>query len=113
MLANYPIVRNIFSQSLIPYDSSQSELVSKVAELLFSQGSIAQGADFYWPQAEYLNIHTETILVVADSIDGMSFYKSRGKVGGLANTGNFNRDGDFICLMTWSKTPIQFCEERS
>ena len=113
MLANYPLVRSIFSKSLIPYDptqSSQSELVSKVSELLFSQGTIVQGGDYYWPQSEYFNINAETILVVTDSIDGMSFHKSRGKVGGLANIGNFNRDGDFICLMSWSKTPIQFCE---
>lgn len=87
--------------------------MGKVSDLMFSQGTIVQGGDFYWPQVDYFNIHSETILVVTDSIDGTSFHKSRGKIGGLANTGNFDRDGDFICLMSWSKNPIQFCEERS
>ena len=92
MLVNYPIVKNIFSQTLLINNShqvSQENLMKKVTDLLFSQGTIATGGDHYWPQNEYFNIHTETILVVTDSIDAMSFNKSRGKVGGLANTGNF------------------------
>lgn len=68
------------------------------------------GPEFYWAQAEYFNIHAETILVVTDSVDVMNFYKSRGKVGGLANTGNFERDGDFLCLMSWAKNIVQFCD---
>lgn len=59
-----------------------------MSELLFSQGTIAMGGEYYWPQHDYFNIHLETIVVVCDSIDVMSFYKS-GKIGGLANTGNF------------------------
>ena len=114
MIANYPLVKNIFSQSLIPIDPNQSTqqlLVEKVTDLLFSQGSIAMGSEHYWPQADYFNIHSETILIITDSIGAMSFNKSKGKYGGLANTGNFERDGDFICLMSWTKTPLRFCDE--
>ena len=114
MLVNYPLVKNIFSQALPINNShqvSQKVLMEKVTNLLFSQGTISFGGDHYWPQNEYFNIHNETILVVTDSIDAMSFNKSGGKVGGLANTGNFERDGDFLCVMSANKSNIiQFCE---
>lgn len=68
------------------------------------------GSDYYWAQTDYFHIHSETILVVTDSVAAMSFNKSKGKIGGLANTGNFERDGDFLCLMSWGKSIVQFCD---
>lgn len=110
LLANLPLLRSIFSQNICLKDQemSQEEIGPNIAKLVFSQGTIVTGLEHYWPQHDYFNIHSETILVVTDSIDTMNFYKSTGKVGGLANTGNFQRDGDFLCLMSWAKNIVQF-----
>ena len=86
-------------------------MIGKVADLVFSQGTISIGEEHYWPQADYFNINSETIVVVNDNIDAMNFHK-KGKVGGLVNTGNFERDGDFLFFVSMAKEPVQFSEEQ-
>ena len=44
--------------------------------------------------------------MVTDSIGDPKFTKSKGKIGGLANTGNFDRDGEFLCIMSANKNNI-------
>ncbi len=77
---------------------------------MFSQGTIGLAYDHYWPQAGYFNITNDSIVVVTDGVTATVF-KDRKKLGlgGLANTGNFDRDGDFICLMSRAKEVIQLC----
>jgi hypothetical protein len=111
VLANYPLIKNIVSQSLVPYDPVHSS--QRVTDLVYSQGSITMAGENYWPQADYFNISSETLLVVTDSIGATGFQKSKGKFGGLANTGNFERDGDFLCLMSWAKNMVQSCGEQT
>jgi hypothetical protein len=59
-----------------------------VSELLFGQGNVGVGQDYYWPQAEYFNINSDSVVVVNDSVASMSWNRSKGK-GGMATTGNF------------------------
>lgn len=85
-------------------------LPAKACDLLFSQGSVSLAQDIYWPQSNYFHVNQDTIVVVSDSVSAMGWHKSKGK-GGMATSGNFQRDGDFLCLMSRSKNLIQFCEE--
>lgn len=55
---------------------------------MFSQGNVAIAQDYYWPQADYFNINSDSVVVVCDSVASMSWNKSKGK-GGMATTGNF------------------------
>ena len=64
------------------------------------------GSEHYWAQSDYFNINSQTLLVVTDSIGDPKFTKSKGKIGGLANTGNFDRDGEFLCIMSANKNNI-------
>jgi hypothetical protein len=105
VLANYPLIRSIVSQSIVTSEApqlSQEELVSKVTDLVFSQGTIGLGFDHYWPQAEYFSISGDSTVVLTDGVAAAA-YQKRGKMGGLANAGNFDRDGDFLCVMSWAK----------
>lgn len=63
-------------------------MTGKVAELIFSQGTVAIAQDIYWKQNQYFLINSETTVVVNDSVAAMGYQKSKGK-GGLATTGNF------------------------
>lgn len=108
VLVNYPIIKNIYSQCLLSEEVvkiPQAEMVSRVSELIFSQGSIAIGQQFYWPQVDYFNISSETVVVISDNVAEASMQKSKGK-GSMVTIGNFERDGEFLCAMAKSKNPI-------
>ncbi len=86
-----------------------SEMTGKVSDLIFSQGTVGIAQDIYWKQSDYFLISSETTVIINDNVAVMGYHKSKGK-GGLATTGNFSREKDFLCLMSRAKTLIQFCE---
>jgi hypothetical protein len=112
VLVNYPLIRSIFHHCLLSQEMGKiphEEMTTKVADLIFSQGSVGITQEIYWKQAEYFLIHSDATVVINDSVAAMGYQKSKGK-GGMATTGNFEREGDFLCLMSRAKNFIQFCE---
>ena len=112
LFVNYPLIRNIYSNLLMSEETSQipqEQLTASVASLMFSQGNVALTQHYYWPQAQYFNINTETTVFISDTVASMGFNQIKNK-GGMATTGNFDLDGDFLCLMTQAKKLVQFCE---
>jgi hypothetical protein len=112
ILVNYPLIRNIYTHCLLSQEIvkiAPEDMSGKVADLIFSQGTVAIAQDIYWKQNSYFLINSETTVVINDSVAAMGHHKSKGK-GGMATTGNFEREGDFLCLMSRAKNFIQFCE---
>jgi hypothetical protein len=68
------------------------DMTSKVADLIFSQGTVAIAQDIYWKQSNYFLINSETTVVINDSVAETGYQKNKG-MGGMATTGNFEREG--------------------
>lgn len=84
-------------------------MTKRVTDLIFSQNSIALCQEIFWRQEHYFKISIETLVIVTDKASPMFHVENKGK-GGLACTGNFDRDGDFLAYFPKnSKNPIQFC----
>lgn len=85
-------------------------MTSKVADLIFSQSSISMAQHIYWKQSNYFLINSDTTIIINDNVAANGFQKNKG-VGGMATTGNFERDGEFFCLMSKVKDYLQTCQE--
>lgn len=83
-------------------------MLGKASDLIFSQGTVAIAQDIYWKQSGYFLINSETTVIINDSVASMGSHKSKGK-GCMATTGNFEREGDFLCLMGKAKNFVQLC----
>lgn len=115
VLVNYPLIRNIYTHCLLSQEivkMAPQDMTSKVSDLIFSQGTVSIAQDTYWRQNNYFLVSSETTVIINDSVAAMGYQKTKGS-GGMATTGNFEREGDFLCLMSKSKNFIQFCEEPS